>query len=126
MRPSWAVRAAWTAFAVFLLALLSLPLWAAPRAESPQECTLLADFGVIAATHAKHGITREATMEMAKDIYVLTPGVARGPELMDLVARAAYTFIQQKQGTPGDFATLLFRVCNMSGGNLDPVLGVRM
>lgn len=120
------MKVAWAIFFGLALALVTLPLWAAPKAESPHECNILADFWLVMSALAKHGIAHDRAVRIAiPDIYSVKDN-ERAVELFALVGRAAYAYIEQKQGQPQDFSKRLHMTCMATGGNLDGVLGVRL
>jgi lipopolysaccharide export LptBFGC system permease protein LptF len=104
---------------VFAAALFSLESFAAPRAESAEECAIAADMALVAESLAGEAIQRPKAGAIMTRIY----GVAeseRGKALMNAILDAAYT---RKASTPRPFADELLAVCLKSAGNMDSVLG---
>jgi hypothetical protein len=108
------------------MALHCLPAAAAPRAETMEECHILADFGLVIGALAKHGVPLERARSMlVPDVYAVKKE-ERAQLLFDLTARAAYAFIEGGHGKPMEFANLLGLTCVSQGGNLDSVLGTAL
>jgi len=119
--PAVVVSAALLAAAALLV--LPTPLVAAPKAKDAGECFIFADLALNAAAHAKHGVSRATFDAIAADIYDLNTDEARelARHIVDAAWRAA-----EAGAVPGDFATILMRVCRMRGGNMDSILGVSL
>lgn len=110
--------------ALVLFTLVLRSAHAAPHAQSPEECSVLADVALVAATHAKHGIGEERTLAMLPDMY---GGLdARGLEIAHSVVAAARSFFESTKGKPSEFASALADTCMQRRGNLDAILGVRL
>ena len=101
-----------------LLAAVSAPALAAPKAESAMECGIAADMAVVARSLAQEEVQRpQATAIMAR-IYDVSES-ARGKELMKDILDAAYRNAASSQV----FAEELFSACMKTGGNMDNILG---
>lgn len=109
--------------AVILAFAIASPLAGAPRAKDAGECFIFADLALNAAAHAKHGVARETFDAMVPDIYDLNTEEAR--ELARRVIDAAWR-AAAAGAVPGDFATILNRVCRMRSGDMDSILGVSL
>ena len=110
--------------AIFALLLaLAPPGSAAPRAKDAGECFLFADLALNAAAHAKHGIARETFDAIVPDIYEFHTEEARelSARVIDAAWRAARAGV-----VPGDFASMLVRVCRMRSGDMDSILGTSL
>lgn len=123
LAKDFAATAKWLAVGIAILLVLA---WAAvalaaPRAQNAQECTIAADMAVVARALAEENVeSRKAEMIMRR-IYEVSPST-RGEELMQAILEAAY----RERESAGKFATRLFSLCMVSGGNMDWVLGTRL
>lgn len=94
---------------------------AAPVAKTQGECVAYADLALVVATLAKHGVAQRSISAMLPDIYNL--GNADAQTLARLIRESARTYIDERRGTPREFAQLLGETCLGSGGRMDAVLG---
>ena len=111
--------ARWLAAVVALALLLASTALGAPRAESPQECTVAADMAVVARSLAEEQIQRPKAGAIMSRIYD-TEVSERGKELMQQILDAAYI---KKDSSPRNFAEELFVACLRNEGDMDSVLG---
>lgn len=105
------------------VAALALPLAStalgAPRAESPQECTVAADMAVVARSLAEEQVQRSKAGAIMSRIYD-TGASERGKELMQQILDAAYI---KKDSSTRNFAEELLVACLRNEGDMDSVLG---
>lgn len=118
MKP---VRLAWLFFALAAAVFLSLPLWAAPKAKSHEECATYADVAIVAAASAKHGISRQRLEAAIPDIYGKGNDDTR--EIVRLILDRAYAAPPQ---SPSEWASVLLRMCTERRGDMDGFLGVHL
>ena len=111
--------ARWLAAVVALALLLASTALGAPRAESPQECTVAADMAVVARSLAEEQIQRPKAGAIMSRIYD-TGASERGKELMQQILDAAYI---KKDSSTRNFAEELFVACLRNEGDMDSVLG---
>lgn len=111
--------ARWLAAVVALALLLASTALGAPRAESPQECTVAADMAVVARSLAEEQIQRPKAGAIMSRIYD-TEVSERGKELMQQILDAAYI---KKDSSTRNFAEELFVACLRNAGDMDSVLG---
>jgi hypothetical protein len=109
---------------------------AAPRAESAMECGIAADMAVVAHSLAQERIERPQADAIMVRIYDVSES-DRGRQLMRDIMDAAYRVTAggiagsasaggSKAPVSGQkFAEDLFATCRKSGGNMDPLLGMR-
>ena len=109
--------------AVAVAALLGTTLaWAAPRAESPMECTLAADMAIVARSLAEEQVQQPKADAIMARIYDVRES-QRGQMLMRDILAAAY----QEGARPGQqFAEELLATCLRASGNMDTILGKRL
>jgi hypothetical protein len=111
--------ARWLAAVVALALLLASTALGAPRAESPQECTVAADMAVVARSLAEEQVQRPKAGAIMSRIY--DTGVSeRGKELMQQILDAAYI---KKDSSTRNFAEELLVACLRNEGDMDSVLG---
>lgn len=102
---------------ITLMACAASALLAAPKARTPQECTIAADMAVSARAMAMHGLEREKADRLLVTMYEPIPG--RGANLMLAITDAAY----RSESVPKDFSQKLFHACMQNTGDMDSVLG---
>jgi hypothetical protein len=107
------------AFAAYFFANSS---FAAPRAESAQECSIAADMAVVAQSLAREEIAPPKAGAIMARIYDVSAS-ERGASLMKHILDAAYV---RNVNSNESFAEELFAACMSSDGNMDPVLGRRL
>lgn len=118
MKP---VRLAWWLFIAAVAALLSLPLWAAPKAKNYNECATYADVAIVAADAAKHGISRTRLEAALPDIY--GKGNDDSREITRLILERAYA---RPPANPAQWAGELLAMCTERRGDMDGFLGVML
>lgn len=111
--------ARWLAAVVALALLLASTALGAPRAESPQECTVAADMAVVARSLAEEQVQRPKAGAIMSRIYD-TGASERGKELMQQILDAAYI---KKDSSNRNFAEELLVTCLRNEGDMDSVLG---
>lgn len=124
--PATFVRAGWRAWAIIVLLLVLVPAgcWIS-RAEAaipkltPEGCALAADMALVARGLSQGGVAREKGERVMDLIYA---NVAH-PIAIEL-RRSLTALAYRSRDAPIDLAAILVRVCNASGGDLGPVLGV--
>jgi hypothetical protein len=127
MRPShldglgalFETAASWRAAVVVLALLLASTALGAPRAESPQECTVAADMAIVARSLAEEQIQRPQAGAIMSRIYELEAS-GSGKELMLQILDAAYI---KKDSSTRNFAEELLVACLRNEGDMDSVLG---
>lgn len=105
-------------FAAVLFVLAPPVALSAPKAQSPQECAMLADLALVARAAAKHQVERATLEAMLPDIYSI--GTQDGLTLAALIVSAAYAAVDVE---PSTFAKSLGGICMRSGGDMDAILG---
>ena len=106
---------------VFAAAFFASPAFAAPRAQSAEECGIAADMALVAQSLAREEIQPSKARSIMARIYDVADS-ERGKALMGEILDAAYR--NGRESTP-KFAEELFTACMKSGGNMDTVLGQR-
>ena len=104
---------------VFAVAFFASSTFAAPRAESAEECGIAADMAIVAQSLAREEVQPAKARAIMARIYDVAES-ERGKALMKDILDAAYT-----KSAPQKFAEELFAACMKSGGNMDTVLGQR-
>jgi hypothetical protein len=104
------------AFAAYFFATSS---FAAPRAESAQECAIAADMAAVAQSLAQEGIHQPKARAIMARIYDVTES-ERGRALMKEILDAAYL---RNVTSTGNFAEELLAACMQTEGDMDAVLG---
>jgi hypothetical protein len=123
LEQDFAAAAKWLGIAIALLLLLAWgsAVFAAPRAENEQECTIAADMAVVARALAEERLEPPRAELIMRRIYDVAPS-ARGQELLQTIIEAAY----REREAAGEFASKLFVACMATGGNMDEILGVKL
>ncbi|OGT57536.1 MAG: hypothetical protein A3E01_08340 [Gammaproteobacteria bacterium RIFCSPHIGHO2_12_FULL_63_22] len=101
--------------------------FAAPKAQSAEECVVFADMALVASTHARHGISKAQTMAMVPDIYgaLLQSRGDDGQKLAVQIVGLAYRQAETDRKTsPSDFASVLAAMCVQLRGDMDPLFGI--
>jgi hypothetical protein len=119
MKAFFETTARWPAAVVALALLLAASALGAPRAESPQECTVAADMAVVARSLAEERVQRPKAGAIMSRIYD-TGASEHGKELMRQILDAAYL---KKDSSIENFAEELFVACLRNEGDMDSVLG---
>ena len=96
--------------------------FAAPRAESAQECSIAADMAVVAQSLAQEGIHPPKAGAIMTRIYDVSES-ERGRALMKEILEAAYL---RNVNSSQNFAEELFAACMQTDGNMDAILGRRL
>jgi hypothetical protein len=109
---------------VFAAAFFASSTFAAPRAQSADECGIAADMAIVAQSLAREEIQPAKARAIMARIYDVAES-ERGSALMKDILDAAYTRNAAAGGTAQKFAEELFVTCMKSGGNMDTVLGQR-
>jgi len=114
---------------VFAAAFFASSSFAAPRAQSAEECGIAADMALVAQSLAREEIQPAKARAIMARIYDVAES-ERGKALMKDILEAAYTRSAATGGTADGrvaqkFAEELFTACMKSGGNMDTVLGQR-
>lgn len=94
--------------------------FAAPRAESAQECGVAADMAVVARSLAQEGVQRPKAGAIMSRIYDVGES-ERGKQLMQQILDVAY--IKKEKGASQNFAQELYVTCISNDGDMDTVLG---
>ena len=104
-------------------AFFSSSSFAAPRAQSAEECSIAADMALVAQALAREQIEPAKAGAIMTRIYDLSES-DRGRELMRSILEAAYTRNAAAGGSAAPkLADELLAACMASGGNMDAVLG---
>ena len=109
------------AFAAYFFATSS---FAAPRAESVEECSIAADMAVVAQSLAHEQIHRPKAGAIMARIYDVSES-ERGQALLKEILDAAYLRSAAAGGTQS-FPEELFTTCMGTDGNMDAILGRRL
>jgi hypothetical protein len=114
---------------VFAAVFFASPTFAAPRAQSAEECGIAADMALVAQSLAREEIQPAKARAIMARIYDVAQS-ERGTALMKDILDAAYTKNAAAGGTTDGrgaqkFAEELFVTCMKSGGNMDTMLGQR-
>lgn len=96
--------------------------FAAPRAESAQECGIAADMAVVAQSMAQEGIHQPKAGAIMARIYDVSES-ERGQALMKEILDAAYV---RNVNSTQNFAEELFAACMQTNGDMDAILGRRL
>jgi hypothetical protein len=96
--------------------------FAAPRAESAQECGIAADMAVVAQSLAQEHIHPLKAGAIMARIYDVSES-ERGRALMKEILDAAYL---RNVNSSENFAEELFTACMSADGNMDSILGRRL
>jgi lipopolysaccharide export LptBFGC system permease protein LptF len=107
----------------FAAAFFASSTFAAPRAESAQECGIAADMAVVAQSLAREDIQPPKANAIMARIYDVAES-ERGKALMKEILDAAYTRNSAVGGSA--FAEELFVACMKNGGDMDTILGRRL
>lgn len=118
MKP---VRLAWQIWAGVILLALAFAVFSAPKAKSSTECATYADVAIVAASAAKHGISRSRLEAALPDIY--GKGNDDSREITRLILDRAYG---APPANPGQWASELMRQCAERRGDMDGFLGVML
>lgn len=119
MRP---VRLAWWIWAVAIAAVFAASaLYAAPKAKNYNECATYADLAIVAASAAKHGISRSRLEAALPDIY--GKGNEDTREVTRLILDRAYG---KPPPNPAQWASELLAMCTERRGDMDGFLGVML
>jgi hypothetical protein len=105
------------AFATYFFASQS---FAAPHAQSAEECGIAADMALVAQSLAHEEIQPAKAGAIMARIYDVAES-ERGQALMKKILDAAY--LTNTGATAPKLAEELFTACMSSGGNMDAVLG---
>jgi hypothetical protein len=97
--------------------------FAAPRAQSAEECGIAADMALVAQSLAHEEIQPAKAGAIMARIYDVAES-ERGQALMKNILDAAY--MRNTSATAPKLAEELFTACLSSGGNMDAVLGRRL
>ena len=114
---------------VLAAAFFASPTFAAPRAQSAEECGIAADMALVAQSLAREEIQPTKARAIMARIYDVADS-ERGKALMGEILDAAYSRSASAGGSAEGrgaqkFAEELFVACMKSGGNMDTVLGQR-
>jgi hypothetical protein len=93
--------------------------FAAPRAQSAEECAIAADMALVAHSLARERIEPSKAGAIMARIYDVSES-DRGKELMRSILDAAYVR-NVSQAAP--FAQELYAACMSTQGNMDAILG---
>jgi hypothetical protein len=96
--------------------------FAAPRAESAQECGIAADMAAVAQSLAQEDIHPLKAGAIMARIYDVSES-ERGRALLKEILDAAYL---RKTNSTQSFAEELFTACLQSDGDMDAILGRRL
>ena len=108
---------------VFAILFFASSSFAAPRAQSAEECGIAADMAIVARSLAEEHVQRPQAGAIMARIYDVSES-ARGKQLMTDILEAAY---RPTEVTPSQkFAEDLFATCMKTGGNMDTVLGRKL
>ena len=101
--------------------------FAAPRAQSAEECGIAADMAIVAQSLVREEIAPAKAGAIMARIYDVA-GSDRGAALMKAILEAAYTRNASAGGSAAapKLAEELFGACMRTGGNMDTVLGERL
>ena len=117
--------------AVFLGILAGLLLFssrthAAPRVNSAEECSLVADMVLVAASLRKNAVEEAKGIAVMADTYasVLTGPDAKRWQEIAVGARRLAKRPEARGVSPSDLASATVQACHQSRGNLDSVFGV--
>jgi hypothetical protein len=96
--------------------------FAAPRAESAQECGIAADMASVAQSLAQEDIPAPKAGAIMARIYDVSES-ERGRSLMKEILDAAYL---RRTNSAQNFAQELFTACMQTDGDMDSILGRRL
>ena len=113
----------------FVVMFFASSTFAAPRAQSAEECGIAADMALVAQSLAREEIQVAKARAIMARIYDVAES-ERGTALMKDILDAAYSRSASAGGSADGrvaqkFAEELFVACMQSGGNMDTVLGQR-
>jgi hypothetical protein len=114
MKAFFETTARWPAAVVALALLLAASALGAPRAESPQECTVAADMAVVARSLAEEQVQRPKASAIMSRIYD-TGATELGKELMQQILATAYL---KKHSSIENFAEELLVACLRNEGDM--------
>ena len=100
--------------------------YAAPRVHSAEECSLVADMVLVAASLRKNAVEEAKGIAVMADTYasVLTsPDAKRWQEIAEGARRLAKR-PEARDVSPSDLANMTVQACHQSRGNLDNVFGI--
>jgi hypothetical protein len=117
LRP--VIGAILVALLTIVVAVVASYAYAAPKAQSPQECGVAADMAIVARSLAAEGIDRRKADTIMSHIYDVTDS-ERAQQLMNAILATAY---RMTDTSPPNFATELLGHCMRSGGNMDAMIG---
>lgn len=103
---------------IFAVAFFSTEAFAAPRAESAEECGIAADMALVAHSLAREEIHRPKARAIMARIYDVSES-ERGRALMQHILDAAY---RRPVASAQSFAEELFAACIKTGGDMDAIL----
>ena len=128
MQPRWIVRTAIAVIAGLALALLTLPLWAAPRAQNRQECAYLWDAALVARALALGGVRHEQAAAVMHQVYGVlnAPRDADDERLGEIVRSITNAAQAADTKTASEFAARIGNTCMSRGGDMDSIFGVRL
>jgi len=106
----------------FATAFFASDIFAAPRAQSAEECGIAADMALVAQALARENIDRPKAGAIMARIYDVADS-DRGMALMQHILETAYL---RNVDTGGTLAEELFTACMQSGGDMDSVFGRRL
>src|SRR4051812_18408526 len=124
-RPTQEMQMKLTKLKIAAIALIVAPAvaYAAPRAESAQECGVAADMAIVARSLADEQVQPPKAEAIMSRIYDVAES-ERGKALMKDILDAAYKMDETRPGTK--FAEELFVACMKTSGDMDQVLGSRL
>lgn len=93
--------------------------FAAPRAQSAEECVIAADMALVAQSLARERIEPSKAGAIMARIYDVSES-ERGEELMRSILAAAYV---RNVAQGASFAQELYEACMSTQGNMDAILG---
>ena len=105
--------------AILVTYFFSSSSFAAPRAQSAEECGIAADMALVAQSLARERIEPSKAGAIMARIYDVSES-ERGKELMRSILDAAYVRNVSQGAT---FAQELYAVCMSTQGNMDAILG---
>ena len=118
MQPRWIVRTAIAVTAWLALALITLPLWAAPRASNSTDCGNAAD--LLLTTRALIEENLDEPKVRAVLVRMYTPAhIAKWADTLIVYA--------QRATVPAETLAIgFYTYCTAARGNVDGLLGVRL
>ncbi len=111
--PCWIVRALIILGIAFCLAMLfrPVPVRAAPKAQSVEQCAMAQDIALVARSLAIEGIEREKADAILKRIYIPVDDVGR--TIIRLITDASF----RSSVSPTEYADTLAQMCVTRGGD---------